>query len=182
MRGAHRHIKRGRTAAGFGLTVAAGCLVTGLLPVWATPPAARHLGIKAHTVSPRYAYAVGGRSLRVQDDCDRHRRVLEVDVQVINHGTRRIDLPVRLRVAWAGPGQVPVTMKVPDIAPGRSAWVHVDLPYANDARALPPATLQLALTAAGQTWNRLRLPAPVASLSCVSPPSAAIAHARENIR
>lgn len=162
-----------------GIHPGAGCclLWLGCMPVLAAPPP--RLGIKPHTVNPRYAYAVSGRSLRVQRDCRRHRGLLHLDVQVINRGTSRIDMPVQLRVRWPAFGHAPVIMDVPVLAPGRSIWMRVDLPF---AIAPAPSRLRLALTAGGQAWNRLQLPAPSAVAPCPGTPPSAAAHTRETVR
>lgn len=172
--------KRGRRTRAMRAGAGSCLLWLGCMPALAAPPP--HLGIKPHTVSPRYAYAVSGRSLQVQRDCKQHRGLLRLDVQVINRGATRIDLPVRLRVRWPASGHMPLWVDVPDIAPGHSAWVRVDLPYAVASPPTAPVSLQLALTAAGQSWNRLRLPAPAAAAPCPEPSSHAVAHTREVLR
>ncbi len=164
MRGGHRKHAPDETLAPGVRILLASALLLGMMPAWAAPPARPRLGIKPRTVSPRYAYAVGSRSLRVQNDCARHLMVLRVEVQVINHGTVRIDVPVRLRLSWVGPSPSPLYVNVPVVAAGHAARVSATLPYPAAVNAAP--VLDLSLSAAGQVWNRLRLPAPAAHETC----------------
>lgn len=169
--------RRARAIRGY----ARGCLLwLGCMPVLAVSPP--RLVIKPHTVSPRYAYAVGGRSLRVERDCKHRRGLLRLDVQVVNRGTSRIDMPVQLRVRWPVSRRVPVVVMVPRLAPGRSTWVRVDLPFDPSMPRPAPARLLLALTAGGQDWNRLQLPTPSTLVSCHADAPDAVAHTREAIR
>lgn len=150
------------------------------MPVLAASPP--RLGIKPHTVSPRYAYAVGGRSLQIEPDCKHHRGLLRLDVQVVNRGTSRIDLPVQLRVRWPASGRVPVVVVVPRLAPGHSTWLRVDLPFdPAKPRSVSPR-LMLTLTAGGQDWNRLQLPAPSTLVPCRPNAPDAVVHTREAFR
>lgn len=142
---------------------------SGLLLLTAPAPPPR-LGIQPHTVRPRYAYRLGARALRVQRDCHRPGRTLvQLRIQVINRGTRRVELPVLLRAGLARDGAEPVRVPVPAVAPGGVAWVRIEVPYASGRDDSPGIGLQVALTAAGQSWNRLRLPAPGAAVPCPRP-------------
>ncbi len=150
-------------------------------PVPAKPPP--RLRIQPHTVRPRYAYRLGASTLRVQRDCRRTGHILlRLRIRVINRGTRRIELPVLLEAGLATPGAHSMRVPVPSVAPGGNAWMQVDVPDTPQRGGVHRASLRVALSAAGKTWNRLSLPAPSLGAPCHPGHRRAAPHAVENVQ